>query len=111
MSIEFYQTGYGRRFFDQQLPDLINAVSSIAAQLKIDREALSLERDALRAERDAAREQLDKVTVQCAREIRRLEQALNRAGATTPPSFPSNRDIREGDAPPAAIDDRKGERP
>jgi|GEM_PF-4193669 len=30
MSIPFHNTGYGRRFFDQQLPDLIKAIHRMA---------------------------------------------------------------------------------
>jgi hypothetical protein len=30
MSLEFFQTGYGRRFFEAQLPDLIKQTSRLA---------------------------------------------------------------------------------
>jgi hypothetical protein len=31
---EFYQTGYGKRFFDSQLPDLIKQLTRIADALE-----------------------------------------------------------------------------
>lgn len=34
MGPEFYQTGYGKRFFDAQLPRLINAIERLAAAVE-----------------------------------------------------------------------------
>jgi hypothetical protein len=39
MGPKFFETGYGRRFFDKQLPDLIAALEAIARELAAANEA------------------------------------------------------------------------
>lgn len=32
--VQFHETGYGRRFFDAQLPELIKAISKLANEME-----------------------------------------------------------------------------
>lgn len=45
MGLEFYQTGYGKRFFEVQLPNLINAINRLADAAEKQNELLKEERE------------------------------------------------------------------